>query len=235
MPGQPLLEAAKFVQADDAAALADLIPAKPLRQAVRQAAEAYHANPHAFYLESALDRGYFLELMARTQALGDEDRAGVTDLLTQEVDIFHMMLVTRGRLQYGLKADTLMGFHVSGTRLDRERLSSMLAAPDMPTVAARAVGAAIDGLPQGDVDAVMLEVLAWHRYLRLARSALVRHTLGLGMVAGYAAIRRIELANLITLSEGIRLGTEPDVIRRRLMPRSDVGAWMKSGSESARV
>ena len=81
----------------------------------------------------------------------------------------------------------------------------------------------------------MLEVLAWHRYLRLARAAMRRSQLALGVVAGYAAIRRVELANLITLSEGIRAGVEPDVIRRRLIPRPDLAAWLKTGSEAARV
>jgi vacuolar-type H+-ATPase subunit C/Vma6 len=111
-------------------------------------------------------------------------------------------------------------------------LAAMLAASDVPTAAARAVGAAVDGLPQGDIDAALLETLAWHRYWRLARAAMVRSALALGTVAGYAAIRRVELANLITLAEGVRTGAEPDAIRRRLIPRPDV---VKTGLESARV
>jgi vacuolar-type H+-ATPase subunit C/Vma6 len=222
IPGQPALDAAKFIQTDDAATMADLIPLRPLSQAVRRAADAYHANPHAFYLESALDHGYFVELMTRVQALSDEDRSGVAELVSQEVDLFHMMLVTRGRFQYGLKADLLVGFHVGGTRVGRDRLASMLAAADMPTVVSRAGGAAIDSQPQGDVDAVLLEVLALHRYWRLARAAIIRGSLALGTTAGYAALKRVELANLVTLTEGIRMGVEPESIRRRLIPRPDV-------------
>ena len=235
MPGQPALDAARFVQADGVEALADLIPSKPLRSAVRQAADAFHANPHAFFLELTLDYGYFMELVARLEALADEDRLGASELTVQEIDLFHLMLVMRGKFQYGLKPDLLVGFHVRGTRLGRDRLAAMLAAGDVQSVAARAVGAVIDGLPQGDVDAALLEVLAWHRYLRLAQSAIVRSPLALGTVAAYAGIRRVELANLVTLSEGIRVGLEPEAIRRRLLPRPDVGAWLKAGQESPLV
>jgi vacuolar-type H+-ATPase subunit C/Vma6 len=235
VPGQPALDSRALLRAESVEAFAELIPLKPLRHAVRQAAEAFHANPHAFFIESALDRGYFLELLARLEALPGQDREGVAELACQEIDLFHMMLVTRGKFQYGLKPELLLSLHVRGTKLHQERLAAMLSAPDVTAAAARAVGATINVLPPGDVDAVMLEVLAWHRYLRLARAAMRRSQLALGVVAGYAAIRRVELANLITLSEGIRAGVEPDVIRRRLIPRPDLAAWLKTGSEAARV
>ena len=46
--------------------------------------------------------------------------------------------------------------------------------------------------------------------------------LGLNFVVGYAGLRRVEVANLITLSEGIRTGVAADAIRPRLMPRTDL-------------
>jgi vacuolar-type H+-ATPase subunit C/Vma6 len=42
------------------------------------------------------------------------------------------------------------------------------------------------------------------------------------VVIGYAGIRRVEVANLITLSEGIRAGAEAERIRTRLIPRADL-------------
>jgi vacuolar-type H+-ATPase subunit C/Vma6 len=233
--GQPALDVAGMIQADGVETFAAGIPLKPLRSAVRQAAEAYHAAPSAFVIESALDHGYFTELQARLADLDDEDRAGVAELCFQEIDLFHLMLVTRGKFQYGLRPELLLPLHVPGTRLNHDRLAAMLAASDVTAAAARAVGAVVDLLPQGDVDAVTLEVLAWHRYLRLATSAFRRGLLALGVVAAYGALRRIELANLITLSEGIRVGVEADVIRRRLIPRPDLAAWLKAGPEASRV
>jgi vacuolar-type H+-ATPase subunit C/Vma6 len=235
VPGQPALDARAMLQAEGIEAFADRIPLKPLRHAVRQVAEVFHANPHAFFIESALDRGYFLELLARLLALSSQDQEGVTELAFQEIDLYNMMLVTRGKFQYGLKTELLLSLQVRGTKLNPDRLAAMLSAPDVTAAAARAVGATVDVLPPGDVDAVMLEALAWHRYLRLGRAAMRRNQLALGIVAGYAAVRRVELANLITLLEGIRMGVEPDVIRRRLIPRPDLAAWLKTGPEATRV
>jgi vacuolar-type H+-ATPase subunit C/Vma6 len=46
--------------------------------------------------------------------------------------------------------------------------------------------------------------------------------MGLGAVVAYASIRRVEVANLISLSEGVRAGVAPEVVRRRLIPRQDI-------------
>ena len=233
LPGQPALDAARFVQADGVEALADLIPSKPLRGAVRQAADAFHGQSAAFFLESTLDYGYFMELVARLEALADEDRLGAWEPTLQEIDLFHLMLVTRGKFQYGLKPDLLVGFHVRGTRLGGTLRGDAGGRRRAERGGPRR-GRVIDGLPQGDVNAALLEVLAWHRYLRLAQSAIVRSPLALGTVMAYAGIRRVELANLVTLSEGIRWAWS----RRRSgggCCRGPTSAWLKAGQESPLV
>jgi len=83
------------------------------------------------------------------------------------------------------------------------------------------VGVAVDEVPAAAKEALTptdLETLAWRRYYRLANRAFRRCHMGLGAVVAYAAIRRVELANLITLSEGIRQGQPADALRRRLIP-----------------
>jgi vacuolar-type H+-ATPase subunit C/Vma6 len=69
-----------------------------------------------------------------------------------------------------------------------------------------------------------VETLAWQRYLRLANSAFRRSHNGVGAVAGYFGVRRLEVANLITLSESIRLGADERQTRARLLPRNDLEA-----------
>ena len=44
--------------------------------------------------------------------------------------------------------------------------------------------------------------------------------MGVAAVVGYVGLRRVEVANLIMLSEGIRLGVTPEVLRGRLIPHS---------------
>jgi vacuolar-type H+-ATPase subunit C/Vma6 len=118
---------------------------------------------------------------------------------------------------------------VQGAGIRRQAFAAMLAAHDAPQVAAEAAGRAIDrrsaaetgsGEPREALTPAMLEVLALDRYYRLGYWIFRRSHIGVGTIAGYAAVRRVELANLITLSEGIRAGVPPAVLRRRLVPRS---------------
>jgi vacuolar-type H+-ATPase subunit C/Vma6 len=210
-----------------------LLPVGPLRESLEEAAGSYGGQTKPFFLEAALDRGYFRELLARVDRLAGEDKEVIQAMVFQEVDIFHLMLVTRGRFHYGLPPALLLPLHLDGTRISRARFTAMLGEPDLRAAAHRAVGHALDSLPPEPkgmseapsvVDPAMLEALAWKRFLHLANSAFRRSHIGLGTVVGYVGIRRAEVANLITLSEGIRTGLPVEVIRARLIPRSDLEA-----------
>ena len=74
------------------------------------------------------------------------------------------------------------------------------------------------------IDMAGFEALAWNRFLRLANRAFRHGHISLGAVVGYTGIRRVEVANLITLSEGLRLGLPAERIRGRLVPRTDLEA-----------
>ena len=233
LEGDLAVDGPGLAAADSLEAFLALVPAKPLRAALHDVLALYRSQLRPFFIEAALDSGYFLELLARVAALHDDQRDEVLALARQEVDLFHLILVTRGKFVYGLKPEQLALFHVRGTRIPHDRFSAMLAAPDLGEVAAQAVGRVIDSPPrevggraagQGGGDPSILEVLAWQRYLRVANLTFRRSHMGLGAVVAFAAVRRIEVANLITLSEGIRTGAAPEVLRRRLIPRSDVEA-----------
>ena len=138
------------------------------------------------------------------------------------------MLVVRGKFHYGLKAELLLPLHADGTGIPYVRFASMLADPDLLTAASRSVGRVLDALPSeqasealATVDPAALEALAWKRFLRLANRAFRRSHMDLGAVVGYAGIRRVEAA-LISLSEAIRTGMAAEVIRARLIPRTDL-------------
>jgi vacuolar-type H+-ATPase subunit C/Vma6 len=74
------------------------------------------------------------------------------------------------------------------------------------------------GKLEGDSpDAAALERLAWQHYLRLANRAFRRSLTPFGTITGYIGLRRMETANLITLSEGIRLQMTDDSIQRRMI------------------
>ncbi len=206
------------------------LPSGAPRTSLRRALQIYHDQPRPFFLEAALDQAYFQELIARTERLSDEDKELIQPIVFQEADAFHLMLVVRGKFHYGVSPALLSPLHIRWTRIPTERFSAMLAAPDIPTAAMLAVGRAIDALPSereaGEVstaiDPAILEAQAWKRFLLLSNRAFRRSHMGLGTAVGYVGIRRVEVANLITLSEGIRTRTAAGAIRNRLIPRADL-------------
>jgi vacuolar-type H+-ATPase subunit C/Vma6 len=231
-----------FVAAETLDAFAGLIPEAACRESVREILPLYQALPRSFFIEAALDRGYFTQLLGRAAALPEADRVEVLTIIRQEIATFHMMLVARGKFQYGLKPEQLLSFGIKGAA--KEGLASLLAVPDLATAVARLVGRAIDkpagASPSGrgvseSTDPAVLEVLAWNRFYRTANWVFRRSHMGLAAVVAYAAIRRVELANLITLTEGIRANVPPEALRRRLIPRTDLADLPDRTPETARV
>lgn len=210
------------------AAIAELLPAGPVRQSLTNTPWGDEEPPRLFLLEGALDTSHFKELLTRGARLPAPERSDVEPMLMQETDIFHLMLVERGRFHYGIESDRLRALHVGGTSIPRTLFSSMLGDPDVWTAAQRVVGRVIDSLPSGrgvkggeagGSDAGTPEPLAWQRLLRLANRAFRHSHMGLAAVVGYVEIRRAEAANLITLSEGIRSRLSGETIRARLISR----------------
>jgi vacuolar-type H+-ATPase subunit C/Vma6 len=203
--------------------LAEGLAPGPFRSAMEAALAKYGESPRPFFVEAGLDHAYLRELLARGTRLPEPERAYALPLLQQEADIFNLMLALRGRFHYALPAGTLRAWRVVPTALGTRRFAAMLDDTDLRSAAARMVGVAIDGLPPrrdgGEaVDVAVLESMAWQRLGRLANRAFRRSHMGVAAIVGYAGIRRIEVANLITVSEGIRAGVPADRLRARLIP-----------------
>ncbi|MFA5203413.1 MAG: V-type ATPase subunit [Lentisphaeria bacterium] len=221
LPDDLALDAAALLAASDLEAFAARLPAGRWNGGRRKVSEPGRPGAGLLLLEAALDGGYFQELLARTALLPAAEQETVRPLVSQEVAGFLLMLAVRGRFWYQLPAAVLAPLHVRGGGVTPERFAALLAAPDLAAAAGLAVGQAIDALPAGQEPVpALLEALVWSRFRRLANQAFRRRPLGFGAVAGYAGLRRVETANLITVSEGIRLGLPAGAIRARLIPRA---------------
>lgn len=178
-----------------------------------------------FFFEAALDSFYFRELLHRMNRLAKGEQEALRPLIFQEIDCFHLMLFMRGHFHYGLPLDPLIRFHVPNTAIPRHQFAAMNTEPTPLMAAKRVLGRALDELPQipqespAEVVVPEIERLAWKRFLRLANAAFRHSHMGLGAVVGYLALRRVEVANLITISEGLRVGLPALRTRTRLIQR----------------
>lgn len=213
------LDARALVTAATAEDFAQGIPDVHLREGFETAGLPQESEAQPFFREAGLDRAYLRELLHRAARIPGQDRLFVQSVARQEVDIFHLNLVSRGRFTYRFPPASLSAFHVKDAGIRKNLFVDMLSAPDLAAAARPAVGKALDRLPS-TVDAGGLEAMAWGRFLRLANLAFRQSHMGMGAVAGYAGLRRVELSNLITLSEGIRAGLEPAMMRGGFLPRT---------------
>jgi vacuolar-type H+-ATPase subunit C/Vma6 len=223
LPPELMLDAAIPAGATLLSHFARQLPEGVFRECLEQTPARAPATAQLFLTEAALDHAYFQELLHRTTQLAGEDRDCLRALAQQEADTFHLMLVARGKFVHGLPAEHLNRWHVAGTRISRIRFNAMLADADLRTALRRAVGLALDAMPttsEGEPAtvslAVALEAAATQRLMRLANRACRGGFTGLGVIVGHAVLRRLEAANLTTLSEGIRLAMPGEAIRARL-------------------
>jgi vacuolar-type H+-ATPase subunit C/Vma6 len=227
LPPDLELDVEALLKADSIDSFAADLPEPLWREGLEEGAEICGEELKPVLLEAALDRSYFCELIQRSRALPRQARHDAVAIARQEADTFHVMLVARGRFTYGLAPEQLARFHVPGSNLSLQRFQRILSSKTLRAAAREAVGLIVEKLPEpGPTDTetgqqlapATLETLAWNRYVRLARRAFRRNHMALGAVIAFTAIRRIELANLITLSEGIRMQMDPETIRNQLIP-----------------
>ncbi|NMC94541.1 MAG: V-type ATPase subunit [Syntrophorhabdus sp.] len=217
----------ELTKAESPADFVHLVPIRLLQEDLEKALEIYNKYPRSFFFEAALDCGYLKGLIEKTVHLSGEDCAFVKPMVFQEADIFNIMLVARGKFYYGLAPDILRQFYVPGTQISRTQFHSMLDEADLSSSMGRIPHCVFDtDLPQFsreggsiDVDASVLEGLAWNRFYRLANLAFRQSHMGLAAIVGYTGLRRVELANLIRISEGIRMDIPAETIRAHMIPR----------------
>lgn len=229
LPPRLRLEGSLFASPEAIKSFAARFPSREWRHLLVRFAAAQDDPSAEFAVEAMLDRGYFEEYLARASRLSPKERELSDPIIIQEVDLFHLQLVARGRFLSHLGADDLVGFHVGGTAISRDRFVAMLREPDLHAAARWLVGRVVDQLPNnppGSAGAEVglpgdLERLARSRLARLANRAFRQSHLGMGAIVGYVVLRRCEIAHLTLLAEGIRWGVSPDELRIRSVRREE--------------
>lgn len=201
-------------------ALLESLPEGYFRDSLERALPLLADGGSPFLCEAALDRDYLAALSEKCAALGGSAAEIGALLCGQEAAAFNLRLAARGRFFHAFGKKDLLPLFAPGPSMDLRRFSRLLSAGNAGELRALAAWSAVDpGPPEPNLSA--LEALAWRRYYRLAWRALRRGHMGYGAVAAYIALRRVETANLVSVSEGLRLKLEPGELLRRLIPRAE--------------
>jgi len=211
------LDAAAFLKAGGLADFLALVPDAALRSAAEAGAAHYADTGQTFFVEAALDVAYYSGLVARQRALPAAHRAGTDALVGNEIAAYNILTVFRLKLNYGLPYEQAARFLAPGARHAAE-LDRLFAFPDFgdmvkllpPDLLPRDGGRAIATIAD-------LERALWQRILQVANRQFYHSVADLGAAVAFYTIKRVELANLFHVVEGVRYGMAPGAIREGLI------------------
>ncbi len=194
-----------------------LIPEPRFRAAGEANASRYVETEETFFVETPLDGAYYAGLLEAQGQLRGDHRRHTEALVRLEVAIYNILCLFRLKLSYGLSFDEASRFFVPSAlhRFRLERLYDYPEFDDMVRLVPR------EFLPR-ERDLVLrsvadLERAFWQRLLRVANRQFYRSTSDFGAVVAFYTIKRVELANLIRVVEGVRYGMDAAAIRAGLI------------------
>lgn len=160
---------------------------------------------------------YYQKLLDCARNIPRPHNKAVLDLVSQEAAIFLAMLALRLVFNYGFKLEAIQPYFFDGTVITRTIFESIATRSDLEE--ALEICGGVLALGECDFKTIPeLEGAAWDRYLKVAKRIWSSDPIGVNAIIGYIGIRRIEVSNVVTLSEGLRLGVESSRLRSYLVP-----------------
>ncbi|MFO7897473.1 MAG: V-type ATPase subunit [Planctomycetota bacterium] len=211
------LPAEALMRSPDIERLVKAVPVKFLRDGAMQGVGEYEQSGRLFFIEAGIDKANYGNLKQAADRGTGESGKVTRGLVHTELDVYNVLFVLRGVFNYALLFNKLRNFLApSGGRAGIRVLEDLREAED----AAAAVRRVPPGLrtaaePSDSLDG--LEADLWSGLYRAARRRYYTAVLSFGAVVAFAYIKRVELSNLIRISEGIRYGQRAEAIRDQLV------------------
>ncbi|MFW6163728.1 MAG: V0D/AC39 family V-type ATPase subunit [Planctomycetota bacterium] len=217
LPAALSLPVEAMVGADSLADFLRRVPESRLRAAAEAHIDRFQESGEVFLIETSLDGAYYRAVLDEQARLQGADRAHTERLVRFEIAVFNLLCLFRLKLNYGLEFEAARAFFVRGAPLSfrLERLYDYPDFDDMVPLIPR------EFLPRDGAGALEtiadLERAFWQRLLQVANRQFYRSVSDFGAVTAFYTIKRIELANLIRVVEGLRYGMGGRAIRSGLI------------------
>jgi len=218
LPDELALPVEKLLEAPGLASFLQAIPVKELRDAAGQGALYFEQKGSTFLIETGLDQGYLATLRQFQEKLSAPHRAGSGPLLRLEIDLYNCLLIFRARFGYGLSPEEIRPFLTTGgANLSLEALLGMLKSNTFEEMAGALPAPLLQGSDGGKpADAGELETILFKTLYFRANHRFYSSTSDIGKLIAFFYIKRIELMNLIRLTEGFRFALPAQVLRKNL-------------------
>ena len=220
LPEELALPAEEMIQAETMEQLITKMPDQKLREGAFLGLGDYEESNRAFFIEAGIDNAYYTILYQLSKRSPSE---GIQRLVELDLAIYNTMFVLRSLFNYGLIFNKVRPFLAPCVNFSPRLIDEMRNAPDIDAAAA-AVPGTLTG-QAGPMPAEQLELAMWQNMFNVANHIFYT-SWDIAAVAAFYFIKRVELANLIRISECIRYGEHGDSIRQKLMAvtRAPAGA-----------
>lgn len=210
----------RLVAAPTMPALIEALPERRLARAAEEGLKAFQETGTTFFIEAALDRETFGEVLRRQAGLPRGHRRAAGDLVGRERDAYNVMFAARAALTHGLTWERVEPFLAPvGPQVGTGLLERIHAAAD-PAALERLIPAGLGGGPVSDRPAGLAEVerRLWGALARRANRVFYDQPFTMGKIVAYFYLKRVELHNVIRVVEGVRYRLNPADLRGRLIP-----------------
>jgi len=217
LPSDLALPGKAFLKAKGLGEFLLLVREPRLRTAAEKAAAHFVESRETFFVEAAFDAAHYTSLLDEQKRLRGDDARAADLLVRSEVAAHNMLCLFRLKLNYGLSFEEATPFFVplAPHPFRMERLYDFPHFADMVKLVPREF---LPHEPDGEMRTIAdLERALWERLLHVANRQFYRSVGDFGVVVAFVTIKRVELANLIRVIEGVRYGLEPQAIRQGLI------------------
>jgi len=216
VPPPLALPTVTLMKSPDLETLVKAIPIPWLREGALLGLGEFEESGRLFFAEAGLDRAYFRELKHQAQHTRGPARQTVLELVDLEIDIYNVALVLRAVFNYSILFNKIRHFLAPlGARAGLPVLEEIRSAENLDA----AVPLVPPGLLHADAPVSsgdQLETAMWRNLYRVANRRYYTAVLDFGAVVAFYYVKRVELSNLIRVSECIRYGEHGDAIRKKL-------------------
>jgi len=219
LPSTLAAEIEPSMQATDLDQMMDSLPAGRLREAGRLGMDLYRTHKRVFFLEASLDTWYFGALLEEVSDLGAGARRAVEHLVYHDVNLYGILLVLRAALNYRVafkELEPIMPPAALPMTTDRYgRLAESYSVEDASELLGIILRRSQDDKPLRDLQD--LEKVLWNRLYRLANRTFYAAEHLSALVAAYFELKRIELKNLLRVTEMVRYQAPRQEMLRELV------------------
>lgn len=220
--GELALDAAAFLRAADLASWVLRVPEGALRAAALAAAPEHAETGETFFVEAALDAAYYTGLLGLAGRLPALHRRACEGLVRREAALYSTLAIFRLKLNHALPRERVRPF-LAGGALPRATVERLFDYPDFRDMLRHVPRELLNPKDTAGIATIAdLERVLWEQLLQDANRRFYRSEGDMGLLVAFYTIKRVELANLIRVIEGVRYGMTAEAIRRGLMqPRAE--------------